>query len=161
MADEAPKLIVDDDWKSEAKREKERLSAQASSSGKQEPGEKKGAGTPEDLSFTDIVRTFASQAALYLGLIPEPQSQQRVFAPEYARMNIDFLGLLEQKTKGNLSDEEQKELTQTAAELRSLYVETTAAVKQAMDEGKIPSSGPGVPGGPLGGEGGDLRTPQG
>ncbi|MEO0513175.1 MAG: DUF1844 domain-containing protein [Planctomycetota bacterium] len=159
MTDETPKLIVDDDWKSEAKREKERLSEQS------KPSPAEGAGGPaqdEPMRFKDLVRTFASQAALYLGLIPEPQSKQRLFAPDLARLNIDFLSILEEKTKGNLTDEESTELTQTVAELRALFVETTAAVQQAVAEGKIPAQDPSIQGmgqgmGPTPTP--DLRTP--
>ncbi|MEL7485466.1 MAG: hypothetical protein AAFN41_14075, partial [Planctomycetota bacterium] len=65
MADEQekPKLIVDEDWKSEAKREKEKLSAQAA-----ESQQKKEEAQNRPIEFSDIVRMFASQAALYLGL---------------------------------------------------------------------------------------------
>lgn len=146
-----PKLIVDDDWKSEAKREKEKLSAKPA---EQEAGKDDPRNRP--LEFTDMVRTFASQAAVYLGLIPEPQSQQRIYSPEMAKLNIDFLAILEDKTKGNLSETEQEELTQTVAELRSLFVETSKAVAQAMEEGKIGQQ----PGGESGAGGiPDLRMP--
>lgn len=147
MSDQTPpKLIVDDDWKSEAKREKEKLSAKA------EPAEAEASADPRNrpIEFTDLVRTFASQAAVYLGLIPEPQSQQRIYAPEMAKLNIDFLSILEDKTKGNLSDTEKDELAQTVVELRALFVETNQAVAKAMEEGKL-GGGPGATP--------DLRTP--
>lgn len=144
-----PKLIVDDDWKSEAKREKERLST-AASEPKDAPAPGAPGAEPEPIGIRDLIRTFASQAAMYLGLIPEPQSKQRLFAPELARLNIDFLAVLDDKTKGNLTDEESQELTQTLSELRALFVETTKAVAKAMEEGKIPTEGAAPP---------DLRTP--
>ncbi|MEO0630983.1 MAG: DUF1844 domain-containing protein [Planctomycetota bacterium] len=152
MADEQekPKLIVDEDWKSEAKREKEKLSAQAA-----ESQQKKEEAQNRPIEFSDIVRMFASQAALYLGLIPDPQTKQPMLAPDMAAINIDMLAVLEEKTKGNLGEQEAEELGQTVKELRAVFVETTKALQQAIAEGKInPDGTPGPnapkPGGPGG-----------
>lgn len=152
--DQPPKLIIDDDWKSEAKREKEKLSAKAA-----ETADQKSADADRPVQFGDLVRMFASQAAMYLGLIPDPQTQQRMLAPEVAAINIDMLAVLEDKTKNNLSDDEAKELTQTLAELRSIFVETTQAVQQAIAEGKINPDGSPGPNAPAGGAGGGMGPP--
>ncbi|MEM1071256.1 MAG: DUF1844 domain-containing protein [Planctomycetota bacterium] len=146
--DSKPKLIVDEDWKSEAQREKEKLSEQAAKS-----AEQKAEADAKPIEFGDIVRMFASQAALYLGLIPDPQTQQRMLAPELAAMNIDMLAVLETKTKGNLDDKEAEELSQTVRELRAVFVETTQAVKQAIAEGKINPDGSPGPNAPAGAPG--------
>lgn len=148
MADEhqKPKLIVDEDWKSEAKREKEQLSAKAAQS-----QQKKEEAKNRPIEFSDIVRMFASQAALYLGLIPDPQTKQAMLAPDMAAINIDMLAILEEKTKGNLGDDDAEELSQTVKELRAVFVETTKALQQAIADGKINpdgSPGPNAPRGP-------------
>ncbi|MEL6498308.1 MAG: DUF1844 domain-containing protein [Planctomycetota bacterium] len=145
---EKPKLIVDEDWKSEAKREKEKLSAQAA-----ESQQKKDEAKNRPVEFSDIVRMFASQAALYLGLIPDPQTKQAMLAPDMAAINIDMLSVLEEKTKGNLADQEAEELSQTVKELRAVFVETTKALQQAIAEGKINpdgTPGPNAPASPAG-----------
>ncbi|MGP1272814.1 MAG: DUF1844 domain-containing protein [Phycisphaerales bacterium] len=148
--DQPPKLIVDDDWKSEAKREKEKLAAKAA-----ESAEQKSRQADRPIEFSDLVRMLASQAALYLGLIPDPQTQQRMLAPEVAAVNIDMLAVLETKTKGNLDEKEAEELSQTVRELRAIFVETTQAVRQAIAEGKLnPDGSPGPnAGGASGGAG--------
>ncbi|MEM8758357.1 MAG: DUF1844 domain-containing protein, partial [Planctomycetota bacterium] len=138
MADDGskPKLIVDEDWKSEAAREKERLTEQAA-----ESAEKKSEAANRPIEFADVVRMFASQAAMYLGLIPDPQTQQRMLAPEVAAMHIDMLAVIEEKTKGNLEPQEAEELSQTVKELRGVFVETTQAVRQAIADGKLNPDG--------------------
>lgn len=136
MSDEKPKLIIDEDWKNEAQREKEKLASQQA-----EAAKAKAEKAAKPITFSDVVRLMASQAAMYLGIIPEPQSQQRILAPDMAKTHIDILGVLEEKTKGNLSDEEDKELSETLRELRAIFVETTGAVQQAIAEGKINPDG--------------------
>ncbi len=149
MSDEKPKLIVDEDWKSEANREKERLAKKQEESAKAKAEE-----ASKPLEFSDVVRMMASQAAMYLGIIPEPQSQQRILAPDLARTHIDILAVLEEKTKGNLSDEESEELSQTVRELRAIFVETTGAVEKAIAEGKINPDGTPGPNAPADMQGG-------
>lgn len=136
MSDEKPKLIVDEDWKNEANREKEKLAAQQA-----EAAKAKAEQAAKPIEFSDVVRLMASQAAMYLGVIPEPQSQQRILAPDMAKTHIDILGVLEEKTKGNLTEEESTELSQTVSELRNIFVETTGAVEKAIAEGKINPDG--------------------
>lgn len=131
-----PKLIVDDDWKSEAKREKEQIAAKAA-----ESQQKKDEAKNRPIEFADVVRMFASQAALYLGLIPDPQTKQAMLAPDMAAINIDMLAILEEKTRGNLDEKEAEELSQTVKELRAVFVETTKALQQAIAEGKINPDG--------------------
>ncbi len=165
MPDEEPKLIIDTDWKSQAQAEKERLAAKAAPV-KPAPGAPAAPGAApaasgqsqdEPVRFEEIVRMFAMQALSYLGEVPDPRSGQRVFAPEYARLYIDMLGVLEEKTKGNLSPEEDAMLKGVVGDLRLTYVEMNQAVAKAVAEGKIkpqqaggvikPAAGGVIPGG--------------
>lgn len=167
MSGEAPKIIVDTDWKSQAQAEKERLavkSAPAAKSGAAGPGA--AAPGPDDpVRFDEIVRMLAIQALTYLGEVPDPRSGQRVFAPEYAKLYIDMLGVLEEKTKGNLAKEEEESLTGVLSDLRMTYVEMTKAVAQAVKEGKIKpqqmmpggAAGPQGPASIGGGQGGPIK----
>ena len=68
-------------------------------------------------------------------------------APEYARQFIDMLGALQEKTKGNLAEDEKTLLDTTLSELRFQYVEVVKAVEQAIAEGKIKPGVPGISGG--------------
>ena len=148
MADE-PKIIIDSDWKAQAQAEKEKLAAQAKPK-TPVAGAEDAEGDPKEggpIGFGDIVSMFATQALSYLGAFPDPRTGQAMVAPDYAKLYIDMLGVLEQKTKGNLTEKEQKMLTQVLSELRMEFVEVSKAVDKAVAEGKIkPRQSGGAPG---------------
>jgi hypothetical protein len=75
--------------------------------------------------FLSMVRSLATTAYAALGLIPDPASGGRHRDPAVARQMIDWLGVLEQKTKGNLSFEESDLLSRVLYELRLSYVEVS------------------------------------
>lgn len=136
-SDDPPKIIIDSDWKAEAQAEKERLSEQ----------EKKSAAASDahlpEADFRGLLGSLATQAMMYLGAFPDEEGRA-IFAPEYARHYIDLLGVLEEKTKGNLTDEESKELTGVLHELRVRFVEIVQSVAAASAQ----RAGAGRPGGP-------------
>jgi len=69
-----------------------------------------------------------------------------------SRFAIDLLGVLEEKTKGNLSEEEAKDLREVLAELRSRFVQIAQAVATRMAQGKGgPSAVPSLDEPPAGG----------
>ncbi len=144
---EAPKLIIDSDWKAQAQAEKERLSTSAPAS--EAPGT--GGDQQPQASFIEIVRMLTSQALLYMGAFPDPETGRAVIAPELAKFHIDLLSILEEKTKGNLSEEESRTITRTVHELRLEFVELSKAVEKAIAEGKIKRApaGAGPPVGPI------------
>jgi hypothetical protein len=152
--DDAPKLIIDSDWKSEAQAEKERLEQEAEAKA---PGGQGGQGEMPEADFRGLVGMLATQALMYMGGVADPESGKAVFDPVYSRHMIDLLGVLDEKTKGNLSDEEAKELTGVLGELRSRFVEIVRMVQQQQAEGGGPGGMPGgmggggMPGGPIGG----------
>jgi hypothetical protein len=74
--------------------------------------------------FASIVRSFATTAYSALGLLPDPAGG-RHRDPLVARQMIDWLGVLESKTRGNLSFEESDFLSRALYELRLAYVEVT------------------------------------
>lgn len=145
MSDDKPKLIIDEDWKSEANREKERLDQQQADAEKARAEQ-----AAEPLAFSDVVRLMASQAAMYLGIIPEPQTGQRMLAPDLARTHIDILAILETKTKGNLTPDETTELSETLRELRAIFVETAKSIDKAVAQGLINPDGSPGPNAPKG-----------
>ena len=154
-AGETPKIIVDSDWKQQAQAEKEKLRKAE----QERQARQQAAGDPEDgdakpIGFTDIMRMLATQALMYLGAIADPETGKAMLAPDMARAYIDMLGVLEEKTKGNLDEEEARELSMIANELRMNYVEVSKAIEKAIAEGKIK---PGQFGGPTpGGPGGQI-----
>jgi hypothetical protein len=136
---ETPKIIVDTDWKSQAQAEKERLAA--AEQARKGPG----GGAPEEgqpaPTFDELVRMLATQALLYLGAFPDPESGRRLVALELAQFNIELLAMLEEKTRGNLSEPEKNFLTQMIHELRLQYVEIAKAVAKAVEQGRAPGAG--------------------
>lgn len=114
MAAEEPKLHIDDDWKSEAAREKERLAADVDSA---EPREMPAAG------FVSLVQLIAMQAMVGLGGFAGPAGQEIPPNLELAKHHIDLLDVLDAKTKGNLDANEKRLLDTTLHQLRMAYVE--------------------------------------
>ena len=125
--EETPKLHVDSDWKAEAQAEKERLVKK-----EQEKAETDGPGRerPPKPDFKALMGVLASQAILSLGAMGDPKTGKVVIDLEGARFCIELLAVLEEKTKGNLTDEEAKELGLVINELRSRFVQITQMVAQ-------------------------------
>ena len=119
------KLIIDEDWKQQAQREKEVMAAN-----EEEEKEKKEAEEPEagpggpmpEGSFAALVSMLTTQALFALGLIRVRGEDEREPDLEMARYNIDMLEVLAEKTKGNLTPEEQKMLKDTLGDLRMGFV---------------------------------------
>ena len=130
--DDAPKIHVDSDWKAEAQAEKQKLAEQAKAAedtGSDGSGSRAGGGIPA-ASFETLLSTLATQALFAMGAIPDPASGQRVQHLDLARHHIDMIGVLEEKTSGNLSEDESKMLSTTAYELRSRYIQLSTAARQ-------------------------------
>lgn len=131
MADETPKLHIDTDWKAQAQAEKERLAMEeAEREQKRGPAGKPGEMPPAD--FRSLVGLLASQAMMGLGMFADQKSGRVIIDLEGARFNIDLLGVIEEKTKGNLAAEEADELKHILAELRQRYVQISELVAQQM-----------------------------
>jgi hypothetical protein len=161
MADqETPKIIVDTDWKSQAQAEKERLAA-AEEARKDARGTADNPDAQPAPTFEELVRMLATQALLYLGAFPDPETGRRLVALELAQFNIDMLAMLEVKTKGNLDDAEKAFLSQMVRELRLQFVEISKAVSKAVEQGRMPPQG--AAGGPAGSQGmmGNNPSPHG
>lgn len=126
MADEEKKIIIDEDWKAQARKEKEQLKEQESAekvaSGQAEQ-EEQAALPPAD--FSGLVSVLASQAFYALGVFRLDEKDEREPDFTLAKFNIDLLGLLEEKCKGNLSDDESKMLKATLDQLRMTFVQLT------------------------------------
>lgn len=77
--------------------------------------------------FTTLVGLFSTQAMVALGLIANPASGKPEPEPALARHFIDMLGVLEEKTKGNLTSAEAGLIDSTLHQLRMVYVELSKA----------------------------------
>jgi hypothetical protein len=123
MADEK-KLIIDEDWKREAQREKEKVAAQEAQEKKEEAAEEpaRGRGELPRGDLAGLINMLTTQALFALGLIQVKGEEERQPDLELARYNIDLLDVIEQKTKGNLTPQEQELLKNTLSDLRMGYV---------------------------------------
>ena len=135
--DKAPHIIVDDDWKTQAQAEKERLAkevegqeAGAPAAGAEgAPGQRPTG--PRELppaSFSTLVTSLATQVFMSLGGVEDPRTKRRLVDLALARHHIDTLSVLEEKTKGNLTDDEKKLLDRALYETRMQYVQIAQRV---------------------------------
>jgi len=119
MSDEETRKRVDADWKAEAARERQKLQESAVPSADEE-GEP--AGPPPGASFSALVAGLRAQAVIALGLHLDPVSGRNRPDREQAKYVIDTLAVLEEKTKGNLTDQERALLDSVLFELRTSFV---------------------------------------
>jgi hypothetical protein len=73
--------------------------------------------------FIEFVVMHAQNAALFLGQIPNPKSGEAEINLDLARMFIDQLAMIQEKTRGNLTNEEAKVLSNALSNLQMAYVE--------------------------------------
>ncbi|MBM4029660.1 MAG: DUF1844 domain-containing protein, partial [Planctomycetes bacterium] len=75
-----------------------------------------------EASLAALVSMLATQALFALGFLQIKGEEPREPDLDLARYNIELLGALEEKTKGNLTPEEQQLLKNTLSDLRMGYV---------------------------------------
>jgi len=125
-----PKIIADDDWKVQAKKEKEKLGEKEQQKNHAaQPDNAQKVGPMEQLppaNFMVLINSLALQALLYMGRLSDKlgEKDQSMVNMDLAKHHIDLIQVLEDKTKGNLTDNENKALAMTLHELRMQYVQT-------------------------------------
>lgn len=119
MADEK-KLIIDEDWKEEAQREKEALARAMEA-------ERQPKARTVPASFGTLVSGLASQALAALGELPDPFTGKVELRLEEAKFHIDLLEVLQEKTQGNLSPSERQMLESLLFDLRLRFVDRQKA----------------------------------
>ena len=77
---------------------------------------------PPEPDFTFFVTTLSLQASIALGQIANPATSKTEEDLVQAKFLIDTLGMLQDKTKGNLNDGESKLLENLLYDLRSTYL---------------------------------------
>jgi hypothetical protein len=122
-------LHIDSDWKEEAAREKEKLAAQEQA--KQETAGPGGAAADRPLSVLDIMEMLGIQAMVGLGAMQGADGQRIPANPPAAKLYIDLLDILVEKTKGNVTEEESRAMQTALYELRMSYVQVATGGGQA------------------------------
>ena len=78
--------------------------------------------TLPDIDFGTFVMSLASSVLVHLGEITHPESSADETNLALAKQTIDILGMLQDRTRGNLSQEEDQLLTNLLYDLRMKYV---------------------------------------
>jgi len=121
---EKPKIIVDDDWKAQARAEKQRLDEQARMAEQQaRQTQAEAARELPPATFATLVSAIAAQAMLAMGGLEDPRTKKRIVDLPLAKHHIDTLAMLEEKVKGNLTEQEQRLLDQALYQVRMQYVQ--------------------------------------
>jgi len=117
------KIIVDEDWKTQAQREKQVQAAKEKAEHEQADAKKRPGPLPAG-DFTALIGMLSTQAFFALGVLGTEEDKDKKKEPdlELAKYHIDLLAALEEKTKGNLSEQEQQLLTNSLHQLRMVYV---------------------------------------
>lgn len=73
-------------------------------------------------SFQEIVEPLAVRALQFLGEMPLTEEGERKAVPRLAKHMIDLIGILEDRTKGNLQDDEKRYIDRILTDLRTRYL---------------------------------------
>jgi Domain of unknown function (DUF1844) len=84
--------------------------------------------------FIEFVMMHAQNAALFLGQIPNPKTGEAEINLDLARMFIDQLEMIQEKTRGNLTNEETTVLRNALSNLQMVYVEVAGESGRARSE---------------------------
>ena len=156
MADDSnPNIIIDEDWKTQVQREKELLAAQQQAAAPTQPAA--AAPSPETAaahpgattgqassaprgplppaSLTILITGLVHQTSMLLEETLKLEGAARDQQLDDARHVIDLLQVLEDKTKGNLSDDESRLLSQALHEMHLAFV----AVRDHPERFKAPA----------------------
>ena len=130
--DEQTKKRVDESWKDQAEQEKKTAAvgapsaAPSATAGKATEQEPDAEGLPR-ARFDLFVSGLAMEALIAMGDMPHPATRKQATNLPQAKYLIDLLGVLEEKTKGNLAVEEGKLLKDALYQLRMRYLAKAGA----------------------------------
>src|SRR5438034_8442951 len=92
--------------------------------------------------FIEFVVMHAQNAALFLGQIPNPKTGEGEVNLDLARMFIDQLAMIQEKTRGNLTSEETKVLSNALSNLQMAYVEVAREAPKGTAQPQQPTPAP-------------------
>ncbi len=128
MGEEEKGFILKDrrslDEKGELKEEGQREETKEEKKEEEKKEEPQRVPLPE-VSLSSLVFSLSSSALLHLGEIADPQTGEKKEDFALAKHSIDTIGMLKEKTKGNLTEEEDKFLESILTDLRWRYVKAT------------------------------------
>jgi hypothetical protein len=92
--------------------------------------------------FIEFVVMHAQNAALFLGQIPNPKTGEPEVNLDFARMFIDQLAMIQEKTRGNLTSEEATVLRNALSNLQMAYVEVAREAPKSAAQPEQPAPSP-------------------
>jgi hypothetical protein len=92
--------------------------------------------------FIEFVMMHAQNAALFLGQIPNPKTGEGEVNLELAKMFIDQLAMVQEKTRGNLTNDESTVLRNTLSNLQMVYVEVARQAPKGTAQPERPAPEP-------------------
>lgn len=146
---EQPKIIVDDDWKAQVEKEKAAAAAATDQTADQSAGASSEPSTVDSTESADVspdasanastdasadagqlppaslevhISMLFSQCMAALGQMPGPDGQPTELNKPFAKHFIDTIEMLQQKTEGNVTDEEKKMMAEILHAMRMAYV---------------------------------------
>ena len=133
MSEPVIKKRVDESWKEQAEKEKQKTDSAAPQS-KPAAGLQPPASAPDEREgmpearFDLFVSGLAMEALIALGDMPHPVTRRQSTNLQQAKYLIDVLGIIEEKTRGNLSVDEGKLLQDALYQLRMRYLSKSSGV---------------------------------
>ena len=91
-------------------------------------------GADDPASFVNFLTTLISQAAAALGAMPHPVTGQRTLDLETGKYWIDVLGMLKEKTKGNLHPKEEELFKGLLSDLQMQYVQVSRMAEERLKQ---------------------------
>ena len=121
------KIIIDEDWKSQVEAEKARAakSPQGDVPAEESQASDVTAGSEQaypPASFMNLLVMLGSEAMMAMGKVPSPFSEEPYIDRGHARYAIDLLEILQEKTKGNLTPEEDEAFVDLLHQLRMAFI---------------------------------------
>ena len=89
-------------------------------------------GEDDPASFVNFLSTLATNAAAALGAVPHPATGKRTLDLDTGKFWLDILGMIKEKTKGNLHQQEARILDTLLADLRMQYVTMVRAAEEKL-----------------------------
>ena len=87
-----------------------------------------------DVQFINYISSLGYQALIFLGEIPNPVTNKQEKNLDQSKLLIDTLVMIRDKTKGNLTTQEENLLTASIYELQLKYVEISSADESKTEE---------------------------
>ena len=89
------------------------------------------------MNFSNIILSYAVNATIHLGLSPDPATGQISIDLNRAKDLIYILDVRKDKTQGNLTEDEEKIMSETLSNLKNLYIKSLDTSKTVEDEPKV------------------------